>query len=401
MKPKYELMAPAGNFPMLSAAVNAGADAVYFGLNEFSMRATSKNFDLSDLDEMRAICDSSDRDVKLYLTLNTIVYDEELEKLEVIIARVKNKVNAIICWDHAVMLLCRKHEISFFISTQASVANRAAAEYYKQLGARRVVLARELNLEQIKQIAEVIEVEAFVHGAMCVAVSGRCFMSQFTYDKSANRGECYQNCRRSYTIIDDAGHELQLENSRVLSAKDLCMLPHIERMKEAGVTSFKIEGRGREPRYVDIVTRVYRKALDQKLSEDEINAEVEQLKKVFNREFSTGFYLGQPADTDFSPTENNAATEIKIGLGKIVNYYPKNKVASILLTDELTPGDQIVVIGNKTGIVTTIVDTIEIENERVAKGDKGQLVGIKIGRVRENDKVFKIVEKNKNGKARL
>lgn len=393
MKPKYELMAPAGNFPMLSAAINAGADAVYFGLNEFSMRATSKNFSISDLDEIRALCDGSERKVKLYLTLNTIIYDEELEKLEDIIKQVKNKIDAIICWDQAVISLCRQHELPFFISTQASVANSSAADYYKSLGAQRIVLARELNLEQIKKISEIIEVEAFVHGAMCVAVSGRCFMSQFVYNKSGNRGECYQNCRRSYTITDDAGHELQLENSQVLSAKDLCMLPHIEFMKKAGVTSFKIEGRGRDARYVDIVTRTYRKALDKPLSQDEIDNEMVELKKVFNRDFSTGFYLGHPVDSDFSPVDNNAATEIKVGLGKVINYYPKNEVASILLTDELNPGDQIVVIGNKTGIVTAVVDTMEIENQPVEKAEKGQMVGIKIARVRENDKVFKVIGK--------
>lgn len=390
MKPKYELMAPAGDFPMLVAALKAGADAVYFGIDCFSMRATTKKFTIADLDEIRKLCDSSPRKAKMYLTLNTIIYDEEIDQLEKIIKQVKGKVDAVICWDHAVMLQCQKHGIPFFISTQASVANRKAAEYYKALGAQRVVLARELNLAQIKKISQIIDVECFVHGAMCVAISGRCFMSQFTYDKSANRGECYQNCRRSYTVTDDAGHELSVENSRIMSAKDLCALPFIEEMKKAGVISFKIEGRGRDARYVDVVTKVYRKALDGTLSPDEVEAGVNELEKVFHREFSSGFYLGQPKAHEFSTTENNAATEVKISLGKVLNYYAQHQVASIKLNEDLAIGDKIIVIGHKTGIVTVIVSSMEIEGNVVEKGCKGELVGIKISGIRKNDEVYLI-----------
>ncbi len=395
MKPRYELMAPAGNFPMLVAALNAGADAVYFGLNDFSMRASSKNFTLADLDEMREICDSSPRKAKMYLTLNTIIYDEEIGQLEGIIEKVKGKVDAVICWDHAVMLQCKKYEIPFFISTQASVANTKAAEYYKKLGAQRVVLARELNLEQIEKISQVIDVECFIHGAMCVAISGRCFMSQFTYDRSANRGACNQNCRRSYTVTDDSGNELTVENSRIMSAKDLCALPFIEKMKKAGVMSFKIEGRGRDARYVDVVTSVYRKALDNAMNPDEVQTGINELEKVFNRQFSSGFYLGKPAVHDFSTTENSAATEVKHALGKVINYYSKNQVASIKLMSDLAVGDKIVIIGNKTGIETAIVSSMEIENNTVEKARKGDMVGIKIPGIRKNDAVYKI-ETRKN-----
>jgi len=394
MKPQYELMAPAGNFAMLTAAVKAGSDAVYFGLNDFSMRASSKNFTLADLGEMRELCDSSQRKVKMYLTLNTIIYDDEIEQLENIIEQIKGKVDAVICWDHAVMLLCKKYGIPFFVSTQASVANTRAAEYYKKLGAQRVVLARELNLEQIKKISEIIDVECFVHGAMCVAISGRCFMSQFTYDRSANRGACNQNCRRGYTVTDDSGQELTVENSRIMSAKDLCALPLIDKMKEAGVMSFKIEGRGRDARYVDVVTSIYRKALDNAMSQDEVEAGVDELEKVFNRQFSSGFYLGKPSVHDFSATENNAATEVKLAVGKIMNYYQKNQVASIQLSADLAVGDKIVVIGHKTGIETSIVSSIEIENKAVEKAQKGDLVGLKISDVRKNDFVYKIEPKN-------
>ncbi len=390
----YELMAPAGNYSMLATAINAGADAVYFGLKDYSMRASSKNFTLDELDEMRELCDSSPRKVKMYLTLNTIIYDEELEQLEKIIIQAKDKIDAIICWDHAVMLLCKKYRIPFFISTQASVANTKAAEYYKALGAQRVVLSRELNLQQIKSISKIIDVECFVHGAMCVAISGRCFMSQFTYNKSANRGECNQNCRRNYTVTDSAGHELAVENSHVLSAKDLCALPFIEKMKEAGVISFKIEGRGRDARYVDIVTSVYRQALDETLSPEEIREKISELEKVFNRQFSSGFYLGQPTAYDFSTTENNAATELKRSLGTIVNYYAKNQVASIKLITDLKIGDKIVVIGNKTGIKTVTVSSMEVENKPIENAHKGEMVGVKFPGIRKGDSVYKIVPRD-------
>ena len=388
-------MAPAGNFPMLSTAVKAGADAIYFGLNVFSMRATSKNFAISDLDEMREICDSSSRTVKMYLTLNTIIYDDETDRLQEVIAEIKGKVDAVICWDHAVMNLCRQNDIPFFISTQASVANRAAAEFYKSLGAARIVLARELNLEQIKSVSQVIDVECFVHGAMCVAISGRCFMSQYTNEKSANRGECTQNCRRSYTVTDDSGNEMKLENSRVMSAKDLCSLSLIEEMKEAGVISFKIEGRGRDPRYVDVVTRAYRRALDNKLTEEELAEETAKLEKVFNRQFSSGFYLEVPGADGISTANSNDATETKTTLGKVVNYYSKHEVAAIELLADLNIGDEIIVIGNKTGVETTTVMLMEIDGKSVERGLKGEQVGIHIPGVRKNDAVFKIVKKEK------
>ncbi|MDF1543838.1 MAG: U32 family peptidase [bacterium] len=392
-RPKYELMAPAGNLAMFTAAVKAGADAVYFGLSDFSMRASSKNVTIADLDEMKKIAAASPRDLKMYLTLNTIIYNEEITQLEQIIEEVKGRIDAVICWDLAVISLCKKHKIPFFISTQASVANIASAEYYKELGAQRVVLARELNLEQIAEIAKIIDVECFAHGAMCVAISGRCFMSQFTYNRSANRGECNQNCRRSYTVTDDAGHELEVENSRIMSAKDLCTLPFIEEMKQAGVISFKIEGRGRDPRYVDLVTSVYRKALDNSLTPEEIQTEMKELEKVFNRQFSFGFYLGEPTDHDFSSTENSAATEVKQGLGKVVNYYARNQVASIKLTADLTVGDKIVVIGHKTGIETTVVTSMEVENQPVKEAKKGDFVGVKIAGIRKNDAVYKVIAK--------
>ncbi len=389
MESKYELLAPAGDFSMLSAAVNAGADAVYFGIKGFNMRVSAKNFTLEDLDKIRKICNSSPRKVKMYLTMNIIVYDEEVERVEEILKKVKGKVDAIICWDLSVINLCRKHKIPFHISTQASVSNSEAAKFYKELGAERIVLARELNLEQVKKISKIIDIETFCHGAMCLAISGRCLMSQHTFGKSANRGECVQNCRRSYIIKDkQEGYELEVENNRILSAKDLCTLPFIEELKKAGVKSFKIEGRNRDARYVDAVVRVYRKALDKKLSEEEIKEGLDELKKVYNRGFSSGFYLGSPTSDDFSKTENSAATEKKEYVGKIYNYLSKSEVALIKVSKDFKVGDDIIVIGNETGIEKIKVERMEIHNQPVEFARKGDEVGIKIPKVKKNNEVY-------------
>lgn len=393
-KNKYELLAPAGDFPMLSAAMNAGADAVYFGLKEFSMRAAAGNFSLEDLDEIKKIC--MEKNVKRYLTLNTIIYDNEIKEIEKIIEKVKGKIDAIICWDFSVINLCKKHNIPFFISTQASVANKESAEFYKNLGAKRIILARELNLKQISEIAKIpgLEIECFVHGAMCVAISGRCFTSQFLFNKSANRGECLHPCRRMYVVKDPEGNELRVANSKIFSAKDLCTLSFIENMKKAGITCFKIEGRSRDARYVDKVVRIYRKALDKKLSEKEIKEGIMELEKVYNRKFSSGFYLGLPTSDDFSNVENSAATEKKHFVGKITHYFSNLGVATIKLVSEIKTGDEIVVIGKKTGIINARIDSIEINNKLISKAEKNQEVGIKISQlVKKNDEVYLIQKK--------
>lgn len=400
MRKKFELLAPAGDFSMLSAAVNAGADAVYFGLKEFSMRQNAGNFTIKDLNQIEQICNKrkgilSEGNhgcprVKKYLTLNTIIYNSELEKIEEIIKQIKNKIDAVICWDASVIELCRKHKIPFFISTQASVANTEAAKFYKKLGAKRIILARELNLKQIKEISKIIDVECFIHGAMCVAISGRCFTSQFLFNKSANRGECLHPCRRSYLVKDEEGNELKIENSRILSAKDLCTLPFIEKMKQAGIKAFKIEGRNRDARYVDAVVRVYRKALDKKLTKEEIVSGTKELEKIYNKGYSSGFYIKMPTADDFSQLEHNASNEKKHFIGKITHYFPRSQVAAIRLVDELKIGDEIVVIGNTTGLVSAKVDSIEIKNMPIKKAEKNQEVGIKLPKVRKNDEVYLI-----------
>ena len=403
MKTIFELLAPAGNFTNLKVAIDGGADAIYFGIGKVNMRALGKNFELSDLKKIRQMCDTLSplkKKVKMYLTLNIIVYDKELNKIEKIIVKSKPFVDAVICWDMAVIQLCKKHKVPFHISTQASTANSATANYFKNLGAERIVLARELDLDQIKAIHKnvKIEIEAFCHGAMCLSISGRCLMSQFHHKKSANRGECIQNCRRPYTVKDDQGNEMKIENNHVLSAKDLCTLPFIEEMKKAGVTSFKIEGRNRDPRYVKMVTSIYRKALDKKLSKKEIEDSITELEKVYNKGLSSGFYKGLPTSDDFSKVQHSAASEKKVFVGKLKNFLTKLNVAIIILSGEIKQGDKVVIIGKTTGVFETSVKKIQIKGndvESAKKGDEAALLFEALpsdGRLRKNDELYSIIK---------
>jgi putative protease len=391
---KPELLAPAGDFTNLKIAIDAGADAVYFGLKEFSMRANAKNFELKDLDKINELCKS--KKVKKYLALNTIIYNEEIPKLEKILSKVKNKIDAVICWDLSVIQLCKKYKIPFHISTQASISNYETAKFYKGLGAERIVLARELNLKQIKEIQKKvnIEIETFIHGAMCISVSGRCFMSQHLFGRSANRGQCIHPCRREYTITDkQQGKEMRVENNHILSAKDLCTLPFVEKLKSAGITCFKIEGRNRDPRYVDTVVRVYRKAIDNKLNKEEIAKLMEELNSVYNKELSSGFYLGLPTSDDLSKTEHSSATKKKHFAGKISKYYKNIGVAEIKLVSELKINDEINIIGKTTGIVKSKIISMEIKGKKISHAIKGDEVGIKIKElVRKGDEVYLILE---------
>ena len=353
------------------------------------MRANAKNFTIKDLEKINKICKNK---IKKYLTINTIIYNEELKNLEKTIKKVKGKVDAIICWDLSVIQLCKKYKIPFHISTQASVSNIESAKFYKKLGAEKIVLARELNLKQIKEISKIIEVECFCHGAMCVAVSGRCFTSQFLFNRSANRGECIHPCRRSYTVKDkQEGYELKVQNDKIMSAKDLCTLPFIEKLKKAGITSFKIEGRNRDPRYVEAIVRNYRKSLDKKLTKEEIKESIEELKQVYNREFSTGFYLGLPTKDDFARVEHSAAKEKKHFIGKVLHYYSKVGVATIKLVSSLKIGDNLIIIGKTTGLEKAKVESIEMKNKKVKQGKKGDEIGIKLPLVRKNDEVYSIL----------
>jgi len=386
---KYELLAPVGSFEMLHAAINAKANAVYFGLKDFNMRDNAKNFSIEDLDEIKKICGKK---VKKYLTLNTIIYSDELKELKELFKTLKGKIDAVICWDLGIINLCKKHKIPFHISTQASVSNISSAKFYKKLGAKRIVLARELNLDQIAEISKIIDVECFCHGAMCVAISGRCFTSQFLFNSSANRGKCIQPCRRSYEIKDlQEGYKLKLNSNKVMSAKDLCTLPFINKLKDAKIKSFKIEGRNRDPRYVETVTNVYRKALDKKLTNSEIKNYLTELKKVYNREFSSGFYLGLPTTDDFAKIEHSAATTKKHFIGKVTHCYPKLNVVKVKLVSNLKLNDKICVIGKTTGIIYFTVKSMEIKNKKIKKAKKGTEIGIKLSNVRKNDEVYIIL----------
>ena len=394
-----ELLAPVSDRVMLKAAIDAGADCVYFGLQKLNMRATARNFTLEELQEIVKQC--HDNNVKAFLTVNTIIYNNELGDVKQVISGAKAAgVDAIICWDLAVIQECKRQEIPFHISTQASIANTEAAKFYKSLGAERIVLARECALEQIKEIKQKsgIEIETFVHGAMCVSVSGRCFMSQHLFNRSANRGDCLQPCRREYKIIDEENNELLLGESFVMSPKDLCALPFIDKLIEAGIDCFKIEGRVRPPEYVKTVVSAYREAIDAckegRFSKELADRLVEQLKTVYNRGFSSGFYLGLPTADDFTDTGGSKATTRKIYVGYVTNYYKEPSVAAIKLeAGAIKKGDRIMIQGETTGVQEQTVESMEINNKKVDKAEK-EMAGIKLNfAARENDKVF-VIESN-------
>jgi U32 family peptidase len=390
---KYELLAPVGNFAMLHAAIDAGADAVYLGLKEFSMRANARNFTIKDLPKIRKVCDNSTKRVSVYLTINTIIYDNELRKIESTIRKVKDNVDAIICWDLSVIKLCKKYGIPFHISTQASIANEESAKFYQKLGAERIVLARELNLKQIKKISKIkgIETECFIHGAMCVAISGRCFTSQFIHGISANRGLCAQPCRRSWTITDGDNNKLKLKNNKVMSAKDLCTLPFIEKMKRAGITSFKIEGRNRSPEYVHKIVSVYRKALDKRLSRKQIIEGIKELKTVYNRGLSSGFYLKMPTSDDFSFSENGEQKEYKQLVGKVEKYWPRVAAASVkMLAGKLATGDEVYLISEDSAIKRIEIKSIEKKGKKVSSTKKGEEIGITLPKCKRGTEIYLI-----------
>jgi putative protease len=399
---KPELMAPAGDWTMLRTAVKSGADAVYFGVDKLNMRAKAKNFSIDKLPEISRFC--KQKKVKTYLTLNTIVFEDELAEAEQIIkAAKKAKIDRIICSDLAVAELCNKNKIPFCISTQSSISNSLSASVYKKLGAVRIVLARECSLEEIRKIRvnTDLEIEAFIHGAMCIAVSGRCFMSHHLFGQSANRGECVQPCRREYEVYDTATKKsLLIGDDYVLSPKDLCTIEFIDQLIEAGIDSFKIEGRKRAPEYVATTVSVYRKAIDlyykKNLTAEKKKEFLKKLETVYNRGFSTGFYFGTPSSEDYAGAEGSKATTRKVYVGKVLNYFKKPKAAHILLeSGEIKLNDQLLVIGDTTGVVETTLEEI-IFNDKPShsakKGDEVTFVTPEL--VRRNDKVYLIEQLN-------
>jgi len=398
---KPELLAPVGNKEMLIAAVTNGANAVYFGLDKLNMRAKAKNFSLDNLSETVNYCKQNNVDT--HLTLNSIVFNNELEQLDEILPEVKKAgIDLVICWDFAVINKCIKYDIPFCISTQASISNVESAKFYKNLGAKRIVLARECTLDMVKEIKEKVdvEVETFIHGAMCVAVSGRCLMSHYVFNKSANRGECVQPCRRNYKIIDnDQGFSFELGDDYVMSPKDICTIDFIDLLIDAKIDAFKIEGRKRSPEYIAKVVSTYRKAVDNYFegiyTDDKKIEYKKELSKVYNRGFSNGFYLGLPDGNDFATTYGSTATTRKEYIGKVINYFKKtNVVHAHIEAGDLSVGDSIYISGETTGIIELKVDSLLIDGVSVTgvkKGDKPTLVSPSV--VRERDKIYKIIEK--------
>lgn len=389
-----ELHAPAGDYTALRAALDNGCDAVYCGLKELNMRAKSENFDLDDFPYIHKLC--RERGVSLHLVLNTIIFDNELSRLEKVVEYTSPYIDAVICWDPAVIDICRKADVPIHISTQASVANSRSALFYRQLGAKRITLARECSLAEIAGIKEQsgVEIEAFVHGAMCVSVSGRCFVSQFFDGKSANRGKCVQPCRREYIVKDKniPERELEVGNHYLFSARDLCTLPFLDQLVEAGVDACKIEGRGKSPHYVAAVTSCYRQALEA-INRKEFTSQLKEklvtdLRRVYNRDFSAGFYFNRPV-SDFTDSAGSKATEKKLYVGVVNNFYAHPSVAEIRVQDHgFKVGDKLLFEGNKTGSITVSALEIRRDKRTIEQAGRGVVTIKTPHQVRRNDKVY-------------
>lgn len=395
-------MSPAGNWITLRAAVKNGTDAIYFGVDKLNMRAKAKNFSLNELNDVVDFCHKNN--VKTYLTVNSIILENDSEDLNNILDSAKSaKVDMIICWDIAVIQKCKELGLPFCISTQASISNFQATEFYASLGAKRVVLARECSLEEIKKIKAKtkIEIETFVHGAMCIAVSGRCFLSHEIFGRSANQGDCLQPCRRAYEIHDKKiDSSLVVGEDYILSAKDLCTIEFIDKLIEAGIDSFKIEGRKRSPEYVARVTSVYRRAIDmyfeKKLSEELKQELLQELKQVYNRGFSTGFYFEKPGTEDFASLEGSASKIRKEYVGRVINYYKKAKAVYVhLLSGTLKKGDRLVILGQTTGMIELTAEKLLLDETIIEKANKGDKITFICNElVRPNDQVYIYKEEN-------
>lgn len=397
----------------LQAAIDAGADAVYLGLDGFNMRSRSGvNFTRETLPEASRRCRG--RGVKIYLTLNSIVFEGELGAVEEMVVFAKPYVDAMIVADWGVIALCRKHGVVVHVSTQMSCSNSAAAAFLRGQGAARVVLARECSLEEVKRIAQTsgVEIEAFVHGAQCIAESGRCFLSHDAYGCSANRGECHQPCRRRFLIkaidrysdkdgnpIHDADAEFEVTPHTVLSARDLCSLPFLDKLVDAGIASFKIEGRARKPEYVHAVVRAYRTALDAVLGgtfSAELAARlVEETNTVFHRELGVGMFYGRPGADQYTDKEDSLATTVKRYSGVVIDYFLKAGIAQVRIQDSpLAVGDNVQVHGPTTGVVELAIESLRRDDEVLARAERGNWVTFPCPRVRVGDKVFLISGSN-------
>lgn len=410
MKP--ELMAPVGSYESLTAAARAGADSVYFGVEALNMRSnSSQNFRLDDLEKIVAFC--KEKGMKSYLTINIVLYDQDLSLMRSLVdAAAQVGVDAIIASDVAVMQYANLKGVEVHLSTQLNISNIEALRFYAQF-ADVVVLARELNLDQVKAIHQQIEkenicgpggqpvrIEMFCHGALCMAVSGKCYLSLHEMNASANRGACMQICRRAYKVQDiETGSdiELRVDNQYIMSPADLKTIHFLNKMLDAGVEVFKIEGRARGPEYVHTVVSCYREALaacqDQTFTEDKIKSWDQRLARVFNRGFWDGYYLGQRLG-EWSHRYGSSATTRKIRTGRGINYFSKSGVAEFQIeSGELNTGDEILITGPTTGVIESRVEEIRVDGRPVEKAIKGQRISIPLTtKIRPSDTLFKIVQ---------
>lgn len=404
----FEIMAPVGSRESLAAAIQAGADSVYFGVGQLNMRSHSANhFTLDDLHDIVAIC--QEHNMKTYLTVNTIIYDNDLDTMRQIIdaARIAG-VSAVIASDVAVMAYCRQVGVEVHLSTQLNISNVEALKFYAQF-ADVSVLARELTMPQVKHIHEQIEaqhivgpngdpirIEMFCHGALCMAVSGKCYMSLDAANRSANRGQCVQVCRRSYTVTDnETGHQLEIDNKYVMSPKDLKTIRFIDKMMDAGVRVYKIEGRARGPEYVYTVVSCYKEAiravLDGSFTEERKDAWDERLATVFNRGFWDGYYQGQTMG-EWNDSYGSLATERKVLVGKVTKYFSRLGVGEIAVqASTFKQGDKLLITGNTTGAMYLHATEIHGDNGVISEAPQHTLVSVPVpDKVRPNDKVFRI-----------
>lgn len=406
-------MAPAGGFDSLMAAIQGGADSVYFGVEQLNMRArATMNFTLDDIAEVARIC--KEHRLRSYITLNTIVYDHDLSLIKTIVNTAKEAgITAIIAADQAVIAYARSVGMEVHISTQVNVTNIETVKFYS-LFADTIVLARELSLTQVKKITDVIraenikgpsgrliEIEIFVHGALCMAVSGKCYLSLHTHNASANRGACIQNCRRTYKVIDqEEGHELAIDNEYIMSAQDLCTIDFLDQVLEAGVSVLKIEGRGKGPEYVKTVTQCYREAAEAYFegayTKEKAEKWKEKMENVYNRGFWSGYYLGQELGK-WTDTSGSKAKLRKIYLGKGSNYFNRIGVAEFLIESQsLKIGDVILITGPTTGVIETVVEELHTTNGPVEEAVRGDFCSIKLENpIRKNDKLYKLVSASK------
>ena len=406
----YEIMAPVGSRESLVAAIQAGADSIYFGVEQLNMRSHSANhFTIDDLREIAATC--TENGMKSYLTVNTIIYDEDTDMMRRIIdAAAEAGISAVIASDVAVMNYCRERGVEVHLSTQLNISNVEALKFYAQF-ADVVVLARELNMEQVAHIHEEIErqhicgprgelvrIEMFCHGALCMAVSGKCYMSLMNTGRSANRGACMQLCRRSYTVTDnETGTQMEIDNKYIMSPKDLKTIRFIDRMMRSGVRVFKIEGRARGPEYVYNVVKCYREAIraviNGTFTEERKDEWDERLAAVFNRGFWDGYYQGQTLG-EWNSNYGSNATERKVYVGRGVKYFSKIGVAEFTCeAAEFSVGDRLLITGPTTGVMYIDVAEIRYELQPVQTAHKGQHISFAVpGKIRPSDKLFKIVK---------